>query len=170
MVRKVSMVFIAVFLEWDFQLQSLMATLLCVISVVVHGVACPYMTDSLDSLELMSLFGSFCTYFLGQFLFVPTIPSGVKTFISVLIGLINFFIMFTFMMIILGMASATMKAAIMNLRVVRWCCPKKKRKFKNVKELDRNNLIGVDKIPLPRVLYPKKITMVDSPKERTSKD
>merc|ERR550517_1306895 len=112
-----------------------MATLLCVISVVVHGVACPYMTDSLDSLELMSLFGSFCTYFLGQFLFVDTIAEGWKTLISVIIGLINLFIMVSFVLIIVGMASA------------------------NVKELDPNSLIGVDKVPLPRVLYPSKITV-----------
>merc|ERR1719320_981998 len=96
MIRKVLMVYIAVFLEWDFQIQSLTATLLCVISVVVHGVCYPYTTDNLDSLELMSLFGSFCTYFLGQFLFVDAIQIQVKTFISVIIGLMNFFIMLTF--------------------------------------------------------------------------
>jgi len=159
MVRKVGMVFIAVFLEWDFQLQSLMATLLCVISVVVHGVACPYMTDSLDSLELMSLFGSFCTYFLGQFLFVDTIAEVWKTLVSVVIGLINVFIMVSFVLIIVGMASATLKTMILNLQCVRWCCPKNKQRFENVKELDPNSLIGVDKVPLPRVLYPSKISV-----------
>jgi len=129
--------------------------------MVVHAVACPFISDTMDSLELMSLFGSFCTYFLGQFLFVETIASGWKIFISVIIGLVNFSIMMVLALIILGMASAKVKAMILNLQFIRWWFPKKKRRFQNVKKLDANDLIGVDRVPLPRVLYPHKIVIDD---------
>jgi hypothetical protein len=36
---------------------------------------------------------------------------------------------------------------------------KKESNFQNVIELDPNDLIGVDKVPLPRMLYPKKIEL-----------
>lgn len=117
------------------------------------------MTDTMDSLELMSLFGSFCTYFLGQFLFVDAIEPGWKTLVSFIIFLVNFSIMSCIILIILGMASSKVKNMIVNLQIVRWFFPKKKRRFQNVKELDPNDLIGVDKVPLPRVLYPNKIEL-----------
>merc|ERR1712228_489534 len=53
------MVSIAVFFSYDIQIQSLLATLLCVTALCVHALACPYVTDAMDGLELLSLFGSF---------------------------------------------------------------------------------------------------------------
>eukprot|EP00495_Collosphaeridae_sp_1-RS-2012_P008466 TRINITY_DN841_c0_g1_i1.p2 TRINITY_DN841_c0_g1~~TRINITY_DN841_c0_g1_i1.p2 ORF type:complete len:76 (-),score=9.72 TRINITY_DN841_c0_g1_i1:479-706(-) len=67
------------------------------------------------------------------------------------------------------MASAKVKTMILNLQCVRWCFPKKKRRFQNVKELDANDLIGVDRVPLPRVLYPNKI-VIDDEKKPVSND
>jgi len=159
LLRKLLMVLIAVFLQEDFQTQSLTATLLCVVMVVIHGVACPYMTDTMDSLELMSLFGSFCTYFLGQFLFLETLATGWKSVVSFIIFLVNFGVMSYIMLIVLGMASTKVKNIIVSLQIVRWFLPKKKRRFQGVQEVDPNDLIGADKVPLPRVLHPNKIEL-----------
>lgn len=125
------------------------------------------MTDTMDSLELMSLFGSFCTYFLGQFLFVDSIEPGWKTFVSFIIFLVNFSVMSCILLIILGMASSKVKNMIVNLQIVRWFFPKKKRRFQNVKELDPKDLIGADKVPLPRVLYPNKIELKEEKSNKT---
>merc|ERR1712129_612132 len=82
MIRKILMVSIAVFFSYDIQIQSLLATLLCVTALCVHALACPYVTDAMDGLELLSLFGSFCTCFFGQFLFTPSVNSLGKTIVS----------------------------------------------------------------------------------------
>jgi len=125
------------------------------------------MTDTMDSLELMSLLGSFCTYFLGQFLFVDSVEPGWKTFVSFIIFLVNFSVMSCILLIILGMASSKVKNMIMSLQIVRWFFPKKKRRFQNVKELDPNDLIGAGKVPLPRVLYPNKIELKEEKSNKT---
>jgi len=125
------------------------------------------MTDTMDSLELMSLLGSFCTYFLGQFLFVDSIEPGWKSFVSFIIFLVNFSVMSCILLIILGMASSKVKNMVMSLQIVRWFFPKKKRRFQNVKELDPNDLIGAGKVPLPRVLYPNKIELKEEKSNKT---
>ena len=61
MIRKILMVCVAVWLSYDIQIQALCATLLVVIALCVHALACPYVTDAMDGLELLSLFGSFCS-------------------------------------------------------------------------------------------------------------
>merc|ERR1719319_736862 len=76
-------------MSYDIQIQALCATLLVVIALCVHALACPYATDAMDGLELLSLFGSFCTYFFGQFLFTPSVGSGGRAFVSFIIVLVN---------------------------------------------------------------------------------
>ena len=70
MIRKILIIGIAVFFSYDTQIQSLLAILLVVIALSVHAYACPFVSDTMDGLELLSLFGSFITYFMGQFLFL----------------------------------------------------------------------------------------------------
>jgi len=89
MIRKILMVAVAVWLSYDIQIQALCATLLVVIALCVHALACPYVTDAMDGLELLSLFGSFCTYFFGQFLFTPSVGKGGRVFVSFVIVMVN---------------------------------------------------------------------------------
>lgn len=88
--RKIAIVFIAVYFGYDFRIQSLLAILLCVVCVTGHAFACPFQDQSLDRLEATSLGGSFMTYFLGQFLFAPTMTEGGKLMISLVIFFSNF--------------------------------------------------------------------------------
>eukprot|EP00494_Astrolonche_serrata_P006402 UN06422 len=89
MTRKVGMVFITVYIQ-DFRIQSLMAVLLNVAALSTHALACPFVSDQVDALEWLSLFGSFCTYFFGQFLFEDIeLEPNQKLFVSVIIGLVN---------------------------------------------------------------------------------
>merc|ERR1719204_1338685 len=89
MIRKILMVCVAVYMSYDIQVQALCATLLVVICLCVHSLACPYVTDAMDGLELLSLFGSFCTYFFGQFLFTPSVSPAGKAVVSFIIVLVN---------------------------------------------------------------------------------
>lgn len=117
--RKVAMVTISVFLSEDFKTQSLTATLLCVVVVVLHGFACPFESDTIDGLELLSLFGSFCTYFLGQFLDVEILPDSFKLFVTIAIGLMNFLVLFSIAMVLIGMASGGMVTKLANIKVLK---------------------------------------------------
>jgi len=96
------MVSIAVWLNYDVQIQALCATLLVVVALCVHSLACPYVTDAMDGLELMSLFGSFCTYFFGQFLFADGVGETGKTFVSFIIVLVNLAFMITVICMVAG--------------------------------------------------------------------
>eukprot|EP00495_Collosphaeridae_sp_1-RS-2012_P006867 TRINITY_DN651_c0_g1_i2.p1 TRINITY_DN651_c0_g1~~TRINITY_DN651_c0_g1_i2.p1 ORF type:complete len:376 (+),score=48.58 TRINITY_DN651_c0_g1_i2:1069-2196(+) len=117
--RKVFMVAIAVFANDDFKTQSLLATLLCVLAVVLHGVACPFESDTIDGLELLSLFGSFCTYFLGQFLDVETLPKSLKLVTTIIIGFVNFLVLFAILMVLVGMASGGMLSKLRNVKILK---------------------------------------------------
>jgi len=76
MLRKVGMVFISVYIK-EFRIQSMLAVLLCVVALAIHALCQPFVSTQVDLLEWLSLFGSFCTYFFGQFLFedVPISPA-----------------------------------------------------------------------------------------------
>jgi len=95
MLRKVAMVFISVYIK-EFRVQSLMAVLLNVIALAVHALFQPFVSEQVDLLEWLSLFGSFCTYFFGQFLFPGVgITDGQQRFISFVIAVVSVVVMFT---------------------------------------------------------------------------
>lgn len=121
MCRKILMVSIAVFFSYDIQIQALLATLLVVSSLCMHALACPYVSDSMDGLELLSLFGSFCTYFFGQFLFVDTVSEAGKAIVSVIIVLINLAVVGTITFMVAGMASGMVKAFGAKFRRILFC-------------------------------------------------
>merc|ERR1719471_2827451 len=102
MIRKILMVAIAVFFSYDIQIQSLMATLLVVVVLCVHSLACPYINESLDGLELLSLFGSFCTYFFGQFLFAEAVTTAGRAIVSVIIVTVNLSVIVAIFMMVAG--------------------------------------------------------------------
>jgi len=101
-IRKVLMVCVAVFFSYDIHIQSLLATLLVVTALCVHSLACPYVTDAMDGLELLSLFGSFCTYFFGQFLFTDSVNKAGKTAVSFIIVFINITVIAAIICMVLG--------------------------------------------------------------------
>merc|ERR1719312_2144496 len=73
----------------------------------------------IDALELLSLFGSFCTYFLGQFLDVEMLPPSFKLMVTIVIGLVNFLVLFSIAMVLLGMASGGMMQKLANIKVLK---------------------------------------------------
>merc|ERR1719464_1263785 len=126
MIRKILMVSIAVFFSYDIQIQSLLATLLCVTALCVHALACPYVTDAMDGLELLSLFGSFCTYFFGQFLFTPSVNSLGKTIVSFIIVVVNMAVMVAIVVLLFGEGMGIVAKFGRKLREV-GCCGKNRR-------------------------------------------
>lgn len=102
MIRKILMVAIAVFASYDIQIQSLCATLLVVFVLCIHSLSCPYINESLDGLELLSLFGSFSTYFFGQFLFAEAVGKTGKAFVSFIIVMVNFSVMLAVGLMVVG--------------------------------------------------------------------
>jgi len=117
------MVAIAVFFSDDIQVQSLLATLLVVLALCVHSLACPYINEALDGLELLSLFGSFCTYFFGQFLFLDTVSSLAKGIVSAIIVLVNFSVVLAVGFMVLGKGATAMKIFGRKFRAL-ICCEK----------------------------------------------
>jgi hypothetical protein len=83
--RKVGLAAIAVFFSYNAQIQSLMAVLLVMSALLAHVYARPFESDLMDMTEFFSLTTSFATFWAGQFLFVPDLPSGDRVFLSVLI-------------------------------------------------------------------------------------
>ena len=102
MIRKILMVAVAVFFSYDIQVQSLLATLLVVVALCVHSLACPYINEALDGLELLSLFGSFCTYFFGQFLFAEAVGKTGQAIVSLIIVLVNFSVVVAVALMVAG--------------------------------------------------------------------
>ena len=124
MLRKILMVGIAVFFS-DIRLQSLMATLLVVLVLCVHALACPYINEALDGLELLSLFGSFCTYFFGQFLFQPdevVSPLG-KSLVSFVIVVVNLCVVLAVGFMVAGRGATMVSAFGRKFRAL-ICCEK----------------------------------------------
>ena len=124
MIRKILMVGIAVFFNYDINVQSLLATLLVVMTLCVHSLACPYINEALDGLELLSLFGSFCTYFFGQFLFVESVGMLGRMIVSFIIVIVNFCVVAAVMVMVLGKGGAKMAAFGRKFRAI-ICCEKK---------------------------------------------
>eukprot|EP00483_Globobulimina_turgida_P013246 UN13270 len=102
MIRKILMVSIAVFFSYDIQIQALLATLLVVVALCIHSLACPYTTEAMDGLELLSLFGSFCTFFFGQFLFTDSVSDIGKTLVSFIIIVVNTVVVVAVVLMIAG--------------------------------------------------------------------
>jgi len=123
MIRKILMVSIAVFFNYDIQIQSLLATLLCVMALCVHALGCPYVTDAMDGLELLSLFGSFCTYFFGQFLFTPSVSSAGRAIVSFIIVFVNLAVMAAIFALIVGQGVGIVGKIGKKLRRVCCCQP-----------------------------------------------
>jgi len=123
MMRKIVVVAIAVFFS-NIQLQALFATLLVVLVLCVHSLACPYISEALDGLELLSLFGSFCTYFFGQFLFTPGVGPVGRAVTSFVIVLVNLAVVVAIGMMVAG-KGATMVAAFGKKFRALICCEKK---------------------------------------------
>ena len=123
MARKIAMVSIAVFASDDIQIQSLLATLLVVIVLCVHSLACPYINEALDGLELLSLFGSFCTYFFGQFLFAEISSLG-KTIVSFIIVTVNLCVVVAVGVMVVGKGATKVAAFGRKFRAI-ICCEKK---------------------------------------------
>jgi hypothetical protein len=129
MIRKVLLVCITVFFSYDIQVQSLLATLLVVTSLCVHTLACPYITDEMDGLEMLSLFTSFCTYFFGQFLFLDIGPIG-KMSITVIIVLSNLLFIVVVSLMAFGMLRAMAISFGHSVRRA-ICCEKPDRQHKD---------------------------------------
>ena len=123
MARKIIMVFIAVFFT-NIQIQSLWATLLVVVVLCVHSLACPYINEALDGLELLSLFGSFCTYFFGQFLFTPGVGDLGRTMASFIIVIVNFCVILAVILMVVGKGMHVVAAFGRKFRAF-ICCQKK---------------------------------------------
>ena len=123
MLRKILMVCIAVWLSHAIQVQALCATLLVVVALCVHSLACPYVTDAMDGLELLSLFGSFCTYFFGQFLFTPSVGDGAKLVVSFIIVLVNLAVVTAVALMIAGKGLGAVAAFGRKFRKI-ICCAK----------------------------------------------
>merc|ERR1719410_2883950 len=127
MIRKILMVTIAVFFSYDIQIQSLLATLLCVMALCVHALACPYVTDAMDGLELLSLFGSFCTYFFGQFLFTPSVSSAGRLIVSFIIVIVNMAVMGAIFAMVIGQGMGIVGNFGRKMRNI-CCCQRNKNK------------------------------------------
>merc|ERR1712129_287827 len=125
MMRKILMVAIAVFFNYDIQIQSLLATLLVVTALCVHALACPYVTDAMDGLELLSLFGSFCTYFFGQFLFTPSVSDAGRAIVSFIIVFVNMAVMGAIFAMIIGQGVGIVEKIGKKLRRI-CCCQRNK--------------------------------------------
>ena len=125
MSRKILMVAIAVFASYDIQVQSLLATLLVVVVLCVHSLACPYINEALDGLELLSLFGSFCTYFFGQFLFAEAVGKTGKAIVSFIIVGVNFTVILAVGLIMAGKGITKVAAFGRKFRAF-ICCEKTK--------------------------------------------
>jgi len=123
MMRKILMVAIAVFFNYDIQIQSLLATLLVVTALCVHALACPYVTDAMDGLELLSLFGSFCTYFFGQFLFTPSVSDAGRAIVSFIIVFVNMAVLISIFAMVMGHGCNAVSKFGAKLRNV--CCCRK---------------------------------------------
>jgi len=134
MIRKILMVSIAVFFNYDIQIQSLLATLLCVSALCVHALACPYVTDAMDGLELLSLFGSFCTYFFGQFLFTPSVSSAGRAIVSFIIVIVNMAVMGAIFCMVVGQGVGIVGNFGRKLRNI--CCCRKNKPATNAKPDD----------------------------------
>eukprot|EP00487_Bulimina_marginata_P012910 TRINITY_DN9529_c0_g1_i1.p1 TRINITY_DN9529_c0_g1~~TRINITY_DN9529_c0_g1_i1.p1 ORF type:complete len:220 (+),score=11.28 TRINITY_DN9529_c0_g1_i1:178-837(+) len=121
MIRKILMVAIAVFFSYDIQIQSLLATLLVVVALCVHALACPYVTDAMDGLELLSLFGSFCTYFFGQFLFTESVGPAGRSIVSFIIVCVNICVVLALVLMVAGKGFGTVARIGAKLRDI-MCC------------------------------------------------
>ena len=110
MARKILMAVVAVFASYDIQVQTLLATLLVVVVLSIHAYSLPYTSDSLNGLELLSLFGSFCTYFFGQFLFAEAVGQTGKTIVSVVVVAVNFSVLLAIGLMIMGKGAAMVAA------------------------------------------------------------
>ena len=124
MFRKILMVAIAVFFSYDIQIQSLLATLLVVVVLCVHSLACPYINEALDGLELLSLFGSFCTYFFGQFLFAEAVGPVGKAIVSFIIVAVNLCVVVAICVMVAGKGVTAVAAFGRKFRAI-ICCQKK---------------------------------------------
>ena len=126
MARKIMMVVVAVFASRDIHVQSLCATLLVVVVLCLHSLACPYINESLDGLELLSLFGSFCTYFFGQFLFVESVETVGKAIVSFIIVAVNFSVLVAVVLMVMGKGATAVSAFGRKFRAL-ICCQKQKK-------------------------------------------
>jgi len=141
MIRKILMVSIAVFFSYDIQIQSLLATLLCVTALCVHSLACPYVTNAMDGLELLSLIGSFCTYFFGQFLFTESIGALGKTIVSFIIVFVNLSVMTA--IFVMGIGEGMSMVAAFGAKVRNMLCCKSNNKSETA-EIEMESLNDED--------------------------
>lgn len=82
-------------------------------------------------MELLSLFGSFCTYFFGQFLFLDNTGTVGKAIVTFIIVIVNVAVVFTAIMLMFGMLrdmAAQFAIAFRNTI----CCVKTDNANKNV--------------------------------------
>lgn len=148
MIRKILMVSIAVFFNYDIQIQSLLATLLCVSVLCVHALGCPYVTDAMDGLELLSLFGSFCTYFFGQFLFTPSVGPAGRTIVSFIIVIVNLIVMGAIFAMVIGQGVGIVGKFGAKLRRI-CCCGKNKQPVAQPqKQIVMDGTLGIQQQPV----------------------
>eukprot|EP00455_Lapot_gusevi_P049496 TRINITY_DN7029_c0_g2_i2.p1 TRINITY_DN7029_c0_g2~~TRINITY_DN7029_c0_g2_i2.p1 ORF type:complete len:453 (+),score=112.27 TRINITY_DN7029_c0_g2_i2:713-2071(+) len=90
-VRKILLVLISVFFVYNLHIQTLMALLLVVVSILMHVYAQPFSDDLVDLLEFVSLLTTLMTFYCGQYLFITdsSVTTATKQAVSVVIGTIN---------------------------------------------------------------------------------
>lgn len=81
--RKVFLIGIAVFFAGDPQVQTLLATILVVMALVLQLYFKPYEDAEVDSMETLGLSSAFLTFLLGQFLFVPSVVESENDSLAV---------------------------------------------------------------------------------------
>merc|ERR1712154_633 len=102
------------------------------------GLACPYVTDAMDGLELLSLFGSFCTYFFGQFLFTPSVSDAGRVIVSFIIVMVNMAVLVAIFAMVMGHGCNVLSKISQKLRNV-CCCRKNHPKPTNSKDEQQTN-------------------------------